>query len=120
MVEAIAAELDVIISLDTSTPAVMRGGARLGAGLINDVRALPRMVPWRLRPIPVCRFCLMHMLGRPGNHAAESLTIRMVVAEGLRLPCSSAVAACAEVGIPLSVSRARPGIRVRQDPGRTI
>lgn len=38
VVEAIAAELDVIISLDTSTPAVMREGARLGAGLINDVR----------------------------------------------------------------------------------
>src|SRR5690606_38531219 len=42
VVEAIARELDVIISLDTSTPAVMREGAHAGAGLINDVRALCR------------------------------------------------------------------------------
>ena len=42
IVEAIAAELDVIISVDTSTPAVMREAARLGAGLINDVRSLQR------------------------------------------------------------------------------
>lgn len=38
VVEAIAAELDVVISVDTSTPVVMRETARLGAGLINDVQ----------------------------------------------------------------------------------
>lgn len=32
VVEAIAAELDVIVSVDTSTPVVMRETARLGAG----------------------------------------------------------------------------------------
>ncbi|WP_259740768.1 dihydropteroate synthase, partial [Pseudomonas poae] len=42
VVELIARELDVIISVDTSTPAVMRETARLGAGLINDVRSLRR------------------------------------------------------------------------------
>ena len=42
IVERIARELDVIISVDTSTPAVMRETARLGAGLINDVRSLQR------------------------------------------------------------------------------
>ena len=42
VVEAIAHELDVIISVDTSTPAVIRETARLGAGLINDVRSLQR------------------------------------------------------------------------------
>jgi len=42
IVEAISAELDVIISVDTSTPAVIRETARLGAGLINDVRSLRR------------------------------------------------------------------------------
>ncbi|BAP24546.1 dihydropteroate synthase [Pseudomonas aeruginosa] len=42
VVERIARELDVVISVDTSTPAVMRETARLGAGLINDVRSLQR------------------------------------------------------------------------------
>jgi dihydropteroate synthase len=37
---ASARELDVIISVDTSTPVVMTETARLGAGLINDVRSL--------------------------------------------------------------------------------
>lgn len=66
-VEAIARELDVIISVDTSTAAVMRESARLGAGLINDVRSLQR--PGALQAavdsgLPVC---LMHMRGEPGN-----------------------------------------------------
>ncbi|MEB0181833.1 dihydropteroate synthase, partial [Pseudomonas sp. CCC3.2] len=42
VVEVISRELDVIISVDTSTPAVIREAARLGAGLINDVRSLRR------------------------------------------------------------------------------
>lgn len=67
VVEAIAAELDVIISVDTSTPEVMREAARLGAGLINDVRALQRdgaLDAVRDTGLPVC---LMHMRGEPGS-----------------------------------------------------
>lgn len=67
VVEAIAAELDVIISLDTSTPAVMREGARLGAGLINDVRALRRDGALEAAADSGLAVCLMHMLGEPGN-----------------------------------------------------
>ncbi|MCH8542667.1 MAG: dihydropteroate synthase [Alcanivorax sp.] len=65
VVEAIAAELDTIISLDTSTPAVIRAGAAAGAGLINDVRALQRpgaLEAVALTGLPVC---LMHMQGEP-------------------------------------------------------
>ena len=42
LVERIAADLEVVISVDTSTPQLMREAARLGAGLLNDVRALSR------------------------------------------------------------------------------
>ena len=42
VVELISRELDVIISVDTSTPVVMTESASLGAGLINDVRSLRR------------------------------------------------------------------------------
>ncbi|MCI3947072.1 dihydropteroate synthase [Pseudomonas syringae] len=67
VVDIIARELDVIISVDTSTPEVMQEAARLGAGLINDVRSLRR--PGALEAaagtgLPVC---LMHMLGEPGT-----------------------------------------------------
>jgi dihydropteroate synthase len=38
-VRVIAPRLDVILSVDTSTPEVMREAAQAGAGLLNDVRA---------------------------------------------------------------------------------
>ena len=40
VVERIRDNLDVIISVDTSSPALMREACKLGAGFINDVRAL--------------------------------------------------------------------------------
>ena len=38
-VSLLAPRLDVILSVDTSNPQVMRDAAREGAGLLNDVRA---------------------------------------------------------------------------------
>ncbi|AZE74990.1 Dihydropteroate synthase [Pseudomonas synxantha] len=67
VVERIARELDVIISVDTSTPAVMRETARLGAGLINDVRSLRRDGALDAAAATGLPVCLMHMLGEPGN-----------------------------------------------------
>ncbi|KAF0810034.1 dihydropteroate synthase [Alcanivorax sp. S71-1-4] len=66
VVEAIARELDVIISLDTSTPAVMREGARAGAGLINDVRSLRRPGALEAAAATGLAVCVMHMNGEPG------------------------------------------------------
>lgn len=67
VVAALAAELDVVISVDTSTPVVISESARLGAGLINDVRSLRRegaMAAAVATGLPVC---LMHMRGEPGD-----------------------------------------------------
>ncbi len=67
LVERIVAELEVVVSVDTSTPALMTEAAGLGAGLINDVRALTRegaMAAAAATGLPVC---LMHMRGEPGN-----------------------------------------------------
>ncbi|WP_282366983.1 dihydropteroate synthase [Pseudomonas sp. PS02290] len=65
VVEAISAELDVIISVDTSTPAVIRETARLGAGLINDVRSLRRDGALDAAVATGLPVCLMHMRGEP-------------------------------------------------------
>ena len=67
IVERIHRELDVIISVDTSTPAVMRETARLGAGLINDVRSLQRDGALDAAAAIGLPVCLMHMLGEPGT-----------------------------------------------------
>ena len=66
-VEAIARELDVIISVDTSTAAVMRESARLGANLINDVRSLQRPGALAAAAESGLPVCLMHMRGEPGT-----------------------------------------------------
>ncbi|WP_028695127.1 dihydropteroate synthase [Pseudomonas cremoricolorata] len=67
IVEAINSRLDVVISVDTSTPAVMRESARLGAGLINDVRALEREGALDAAAATGLPVCLMHMRGDPGT-----------------------------------------------------
>ncbi|RMO87208.1 Dihydropteroate synthase [Pseudomonas syringae pv. philadelphi] len=67
IVEIIARELDVIISVDTSTPEVMLETAALGAGLINDVRSLQRPGALEAAASTGLPVCLMHMLGEPGT-----------------------------------------------------
>lgn len=65
VVEAIAAELDVIVSVDTSTPEVITESAKLGAGLINDVRSLQRDGALQAAAATGLPVCLMHMRGEP-------------------------------------------------------
>lgn len=67
VVEAIAARLDVVISVDTSNPQVMREAAALGAGMINDVRALQREGALQTAAQTGLPVCLMHMQGEPEN-----------------------------------------------------
>ncbi len=67
VIEAIARELDVVISMDTSTPAVMREGALAGAGLINDVRSLRRPGALEAAAATDLAVCLMHMRGEPST-----------------------------------------------------
>lgn len=65
VVERIVAELDVVVSVDTSTPAVIRESGRLGAGLINDVRSLQREGALQAAADSGMAVCLMHMQGEP-------------------------------------------------------
>ncbi|KNC18282.1 MULTISPECIES: dihydropteroate synthase [Pseudomonas] len=107
LVEAISRELDVIISVDTSTPAVMRESARLGAGLINDVRALRRDGALDAAAATGLPVCLMHMQGEPGTmqdhpHYDDLLgEVSSFLLERMQ--------ACASAGIPAE--------RILLDPG---
>lgn len=67
LVERLARELPIPVSVDTSKPQVMRAAVGVGAGLINDIWAL--RLPGALEVavasgVPVC---LMHMRGEPGT-----------------------------------------------------
>ncbi|MCU1762384.1 dihydropteroate synthase [Pseudomonas sp. 14P_8.1_Bac3] len=107
IVERINRELDVIISVDTSTPAVMRETARLGAGLINDVRALRREGALDAAADTGLPVCLMHMLGEPGDMQDNPhyQDVTQEVADFL----AERIAQCAAAGIPAE--------RIILDPG---
>ncbi|WP_394130944.1 dihydropteroate synthase [Marinobacter nauticus] len=93
VVEAIAKELDTVISVDTSNPVVMAETARLGAGLINDVRALQREGAPEVAAKAGIPVCIMHIQGEPDTmqddpryrnvrrDVSSFLTERMWVAE---------------------------------------
>ncbi|WP_339081727.1 dihydropteroate synthase [Pseudomonas sp. TMP9] len=107
IVEAIARELDVIISIDTSTPAVIRETARLGAGMINDVRSLQRDGALKAAADSGLPVCLMHMRGEPSTMQQDP-DYPDVVAE-VRDFLQERLAACDAAGIAAE--------RVILDPG---
>jgi len=67
IVEAVSKRFNVAISVDTSTPAVMAESAKVGASLINDVRALGRPGALEAAAETGLPICLMHMSGEPGS-----------------------------------------------------
>jgi dihydropteroate synthase len=71
VIEVLARETSVPISIDTSKPGVMRAAVRAGAGLINDVYALRQdgaLDAVAELGVPVC---LMHMQGEPRSMQAD-------------------------------------------------
>ena len=65
VVERVKQTLDVIVSVDTSRPEVMRETIALGAGLINDVRAFTLPGALELVAKHDVALCIMHMKGTP-------------------------------------------------------
>jgi len=65
LVEVINQRFDVVISVDTSSPQVMLESAAVGAGFINDVRALQREGAVEAAASTRLPVCLMHMQGSP-------------------------------------------------------
>jgi dihydropteroate synthase len=97
LVERIAAELPVVISVDTSTPELMREAARGGAGMLNDVRALTRAGALEAAASTGLPVCLMHMQGEPRSMQVAP-HYRDVVTE-VRDFLQGRVAACERLGI---------------------
>ncbi|NKI36170.1 dihydropteroate synthase [Wenzhouxiangella sp. XN79A] len=65
VIEALSAELDVPISIDTMKPAVMRGAVAAGAQMINDVNGLRAEGAIEAAVALGVPACAMHMQGEP-------------------------------------------------------
>ena len=107
VVEAIKARFDTIVSVDSSTAAVMRDSAAMGAGLINDVRALQRPGALQAAALTGLPVCLMHMRGEPQNMQDAPRYDSIVIEVGRFL--TQRVEACEQAGIPRE--------RLMLDPG---
>jgi len=107
LIEAIVAETDVTVSVDTSKPQVMKAAVRTGAGMINDVRALRAegaLTAAAGLGVPVC---LMHMQGQPRDMQSDPRYDDVVTEVGEFL--LRRARACEAAGIPAN--------RILLDPG---
>lgn len=108
VVERLAKETSAIISIDTSSPMVIRESIRYGAHLINDVRALSRKGALEaVSESSTVSVCLMHMQGEP-EYMQDKPRYDHVVDE-VKGFLHERVTACADVGIEAG--------RIILDPG---
>lgn len=97
VVEALRAESDVFISMDTSSPEVIRAACAAGADMINDIRGLTRPGALEAAAAADAAVCVMHMQGEPESmQSAPAYTD--VVAE-VRGFLQERVAACRTAGL---------------------
>lgn len=80
VIEVIRRNLDVCISVDTSSPQVMMEAIKAGAELVNDVRALSHPQAIAIIEQSNVAVCLMHMQGEPGS-MQKSISYENVVEE---------------------------------------
>ncbi len=106
-IEAIHAELDVVISIDTMKADVMRAAVVAGASLINDVNALRGDGALQAAAELGVPVCLMHMQGSPQTMQQQPHYVDVVSEVNEFL--SERVAACEATGISRS--------RIILDPG---
>ncbi|MDH2422898.1 dihydropteroate synthase [Cobetia litoralis] len=98
VVERLVSELGALVSIDTSNPQVMRETARLGAGMINDVRALNRDGALEAAAASGLPVCLMHMRGEPDTMQQDTHYAQSIEQE-VRAFLAARIAACEAAGI---------------------
>ncbi|MFT6956461.1 MAG: dihydropteroate synthase [Halieaceae bacterium] len=108
LMTAISAELDVIISIDTSSPQVMLAAGVAGAGIINDVRALSREGALEAAASSGLPICLMHMQGVPDT--MQKAPAYHDVVDEVKSFLMAAVQRCQQAGIGSERILIDPGI----------
>jgi dihydropteroate synthase len=107
VIEALAPELDIPISIDTSKPEVMQAAVGAGAGMINDVNALRAAGALEAAAAAAVPVCLMHMQGEPRG-MQQAPQYGDVLAE-IKAYLAVRLAACMQGGIPRSRLLVDPG-----------
>ncbi|MFO0337070.1 MAG: dihydropteroate synthase, partial [Pseudomonadota bacterium] len=107
VIRALAAELDVVISVDTSRPEVAAAAVEAGAGLVNDVRGLRDPATLAAVAASGAAVCVMHMQGEPPTMQVAPAYVD-VVAE-VRAYLAERVAACRAAGIGADAIVVDPG-----------
>jgi dihydropteroate synthase len=97
VIEAIARQLDIAISVDTSKAPVMRAAVAAGATLINDVYALRQVGALEAAAELQVAVCLMHMQGTPAS--MQSNPHYRNVAADITVFLKERIAACVAAGI---------------------
>jgi dihydropteroate synthase len=108
VIEKVAAQSTVLISIDTSKPRVMREAVLAGASLINDVYALRAPGALETAASLSAGVCLMHMRGEPRTMQIDPM-YDDVVAE-VRAFLEERVQACVKAGIETNRVLLDPGI----------
>jgi len=107
IIESIHQECDVIISVDTSKPEVMREAVKAGAGMINDVRALREPGALAVASEAGVPVCLMHMLGEPRSMQTNPEYANVV--QDVKLFLQERIACCEAAGISSEALLIDPG-----------
>ncbi|MCX7037507.1 MAG: dihydropteroate synthase [Proteobacteria bacterium] len=107
VIEALAGRIDVVVSIDTLKPDVMRAAEAAGAGLINDVMALRGAGSLAAAAAGRAAVCLMHMQGEPRTMQAAPHYVDVVTEVDAFL--RERVQACIDAGIDRSRLCVDPG-----------
>lgn len=97
VIERIKQQLDVIVSINTSTPVVIAEAACRGAGIINDVRALQRDGALMAAAATGLPICLMHMQGQPNTMQQQPHYLSVV--DEVKVFLQQRIDTCLAVGI---------------------
>lgn len=97
VLEGLANNLNAVISVDTSNPALMALCRDYGVGLINDVRALGRAGALQAAAEAEIPVCLMHMQGQPATMQKQPRYSGLV--EDITNFLTDAILACEQAGI---------------------
>lgn len=108
LIAALRRESDIVISIDTAKPAVMRAACQAGAELVNDVFALRAPGSLDIVRETGAAVCLMHMQGQPRT-MQQAPHYDDVVRE-VRDFLAQRVAACVAAGIARERICVDPGI----------
>lgn len=99
--------VDVVVSLDSSSPEVMLEAAKYNIGLINDVRALQRDNALQVAAALNVPICLMHMQGQP--QTMQNAPEYKSILNELQVFFSERIQRCVEAGIKKELLLLDPG-----------